>query len=195
MSFRSNGGAWIPRFGKKRAVEALRGSRNAAILEARLDQLSTYGLLKQESEAYLLALLGELEQSGLVQTINRNGYDLITLTTDGTLAMKGQLRYRLAWPERHKTNARHESTRATVPAEIPENFDENLYEALRAKRQMLAQARHVPVYAILPNHPLRHLASRKPLTLDEAAELPGIGPTKLKTVVPAFLKVIKQMQP
>ena len=38
---------WEPRFGRGRIVQTLVGSRSREIIQARLDQLSTYGLLKE----------------------------------------------------------------------------------------------------------------------------------------------------
>ena len=193
MSFRDAGGDWIPRFGKNRIIDMLRGSRNAAILESKLDQLSTYGLLKEESKTYLVTLLEELEISGLIKTIRRDNYDLITLTHDGTLAMKGQLRYRLCWPRRKtRFSAMSASRASTIPVDIPESHDEQLYSKLQEKRNAMAREKGLPAYAILPNRPLRYLASEKPNSLKTAGELPGIGPEKLKSVVPIFLEIIKK---
>ncbi len=192
MSFRRAEGHWVPRFGKTRIIDMLRGSRNAGILEANLDRLSTYGLLKQESKDYLVALLEELEISGLIETIRRDNYDLVTLTHDGTLAMKGLLRYRICWPNRSAhTEARASTKTGSVPLDIPQGHDEALYTKLQEKRNALAREAGLPAYAILPNRPLRYLAAEKPKTLSAASELPGIGPVKLKTVVPEFLEIIK----
>lgn len=193
MSFRNTRGDWVPRFGKTRIIDMLRGSRNAAILDENLDKLSTYGLLKEESKNYLIALLEELEISGLTETIRRDSYDLITLTHDGTLAMKGQLRYRLCWPRRKARLPETGSSRTnTIPVDIPEGHDEQLYSKLQEKRNAMAREAGLPAYAILPNRPLCYLAAEKPKSLKAAGELPGIGPAKLKTAVPTFLEIIKE---
>ena len=191
MSYRDHEGEWVPRFGKTRIIEMLRGSRNASILENNLDQLSTYGLLKQESKEYLTALLEELEISNLIATIRRDNYDLVTLTPDGTLAMKGQLRYRICWPNGKKQVQQPNPSRS-LAIDIPQGHDEALYKKLQEKRNALAKKAGLPAYAILPNRPLRYLAARKPLNLEAAGELPGIGPAKLKTVVSEFLKIIQE---
>ncbi|MFV1995540.1 MAG: RecQ family zinc-binding domain-containing protein [Verrucomicrobiales bacterium] len=65
MSRRTADG-WEGRFGRGRVVQMLVGSRSREILSARLDELSTYGLLREEGSAYLHALLRELEGAGLV---------------------------------------------------------------------------------------------------------------------------------
>jgi ATP-dependent DNA helicase RecQ len=193
MSLRDAEGKWLPRFGKTRIVDMLRGSRSADILEGNLDKLSTYSLLKQESKNYLITLLEELEKAGLVETVRRDTYDLITLTHEGTLAMKGQLRYRLCWPLRkgHFTDTQA-SLKTAIPVEIPEGYDETLYQKLQERRNAIARETGVPAYAILPNRPLRHLAAAKPTTLKAASEIPGIGPVKIKTVVPALIGIIQE---
>src|SRR5437764_557058 len=65
MSGRGNEG-WEPRFGRGRIVQTLVGSRSREIIQARLDQLSTYGLLQSEGVAYLNQLLRELQDAGML---------------------------------------------------------------------------------------------------------------------------------
>ena len=59
-------GGWQGRFGRGRIVEALLGSRTEPVLDARLDQLSTYGLLRDEGKSYLNELFHEMQAGGLL---------------------------------------------------------------------------------------------------------------------------------
>src|SRR5437763_1004648 len=65
MSGRGSEG-WEPRFGRGRIVQTLVGSRSREIIQARLDQLSTYGLLQSEGVAYLNQLLRALQDAGML---------------------------------------------------------------------------------------------------------------------------------
>src|SRR5438552_354629 len=98
MSLRQ-GDEWRPRFGRGRIVQTLVGSRSREIIEARLDQLSTYGLLKAEGVAYLNQLLRELQENGMLVS-SGGDYPMITLTARGEEIMKGAVDYTLRWPQR-----------------------------------------------------------------------------------------------
>ena len=87
--------AWQPRFGRGRIVQTLVGSRSRRSSDARLDQLSTYGLLKSEGVAYSNQLLRELQDAGML--VSSGGqYPMVTLTHRGDKVMKGALDYRVA---------------------------------------------------------------------------------------------------
>jgi ATP-dependent DNA helicase RecQ len=68
MSRRSRDG-WEARFGRGRIVQMLAGSKSQEILSARLDQLSTYGILGDKGAGYLNGLMRSLSDAGLVQTV------------------------------------------------------------------------------------------------------------------------------
>jgi ATP-dependent DNA helicase RecQ len=102
MSVQTNEG-WQPRFGRGRIVQTLVGSRSREIISARLDQLSTYGILKSEGVAYLNQLLREMQECGLlISSIGE--YPMITLTEPGEQVMKGSVDYKLRWPEPAQKN-------------------------------------------------------------------------------------------
>ena len=56
----------------------------------------------------------------------------------------------------------------------------------------MAAATGKPAYTVFPNFVLVELANLKPHDEREAIRIRGIGPAKLKTVLPPFLKVIKE---
>ncbi len=183
---------WQARYGLNRIVQMLVGSRSRNVLDARLDTLSTYGLLKEEGLPYVKSLFAAMERAGLVQATD-DQYRMITLTSLGEQVMKGQSTVKLDWPER---KARRPKKHASPVAETTSSETEvgkELYEALKSKRLQLAKARgNVPAYTIFSNRSLLGLASMKPLTVEEAMAIPGIGKVRARTVLPAFLKIIAQ---
>lgn len=66
------------------------------------------------------------------------------------------------------------------------------FEALRAKRMEIARAQNVPPYVIFHDKTLIELATIKPASAKEMAEIPGVGDTKLERYGPAFLAAIMQ---
>lgn len=195
MSWRRDG-AWTARFGRGKIMQMLLGSRGKEILEAGLDQLSTYGLLKAEGSAYLNELLRELENEGLV-VVEMGDYPLLTLTQEGDEVMRGRRECRLVWPKRLSGAGQKSSRRggADGPVSWPlQAEDQPLYEALKEKRNEMATEASVPAYTIFPNLTLRALVTAKPLAIAEATELPGIGKYKARRYLPPFLSLIQEFE-
>jgi ATP-dependent DNA helicase RecQ len=193
MSNRRGGDEWAPRFGKRKIIQCLLGSQAAAILDAGLDALSTYGILKREGSAYVDALFDSFEQAGLVQVVTEREFPLLKLTELGSQVMRGTMTPGLALPERTAGKVAQASAKKVKRGQAPEGIeDEDLYKKLAAKRSEMAAAAGKPAYTVFPNFVLVELANLKPCDEREAIKIRGIGPAKLKTVLPPFLEVIKE---
>jgi ATP-dependent DNA helicase RecQ len=65
-----------------------------------------------------------------------------------------------------------------------------LLSALKARRRALAEAARVPAYVIFPDRTLIEMAETCPQTLDQMANVSGVGAKKLESYGAAFLQVI-----
>ncbi len=180
MSRRTTAG-WEGKFGRGRIVQMLAGSKSQEILAARLDRLTTYGILREKGAGYLNALMRSLSQAGLVQTLPGE-FPLLTLTPLGDRVMRGKVAFKLVWPE-------------TGPAATPDlhdhGHDPQLYSMLRDHRARLAKNEGVPPYVIFNNKTLESLARYQPETAAEALHLPGIGDAKIQRYAGPFLEIIR----
>jgi ATP-dependent DNA helicase RecQ len=68
--------------------------------------------------------------------------------------------------------------------------DESLFGRLRQLRLELARARGVPPYVIFHDTTLRELAARRPTTLAELLDIPGIGERKAEVYGQAILELL-----
>ncbi len=192
MSAKSDG-EWQPRFGRGRIVQTLVGSRSQEIIQARLDQLSTHGLLKSEGVAYLNQLLRELQEAGML--VSSGGqYPMVTLTRRGDEVMKGRDDYQLRWPQRsssEKSAARKAKTReASLEEMLP--VDAAILERLRKLRLDLAREQgNVPAYIIFPDETLRAFARLKPASVEAGRQIRGVGEVKARKYLPAFIEEIQ----
>jgi len=186
---RRQSGAWKGRFGRMKIVNMLVGSRSKEILNSRLDELTTYGLLKAEGSAYVQSLFRELQGAGFLQT-ETGEYPLLTLTDRGEQAMRGNLEYQLDWPARDKVGA--SSAKSDDPDLVALDFDETLYEKLKELRSQLAtEAGNVPAYVVFSNKTLEFLTRLKPRSIEAGLRIQGIGPKKADTYLPAFIEAIR----
>lgn len=185
MSRRHPDGSWQARFGRARVVQMLSGSKSQEILTAKLDQLSTYGILRSQGTGFLNALMRALIEGGLITTVTGE-YPLVTLTPFGEAVMRCQSPCRLAWP------AAPQSPSAKPPPLQDHGFDPALFSLLRDLRNRIAKSREQPAYTILNNKCLEALARYQPTTPDEAILLPGVGPAKARSQIQPFLDTILQ---
>src|SRR5256714_682386 len=192
MSTRMDG-EWEPRFGRGRIVQTLVGSRSREIIQAQLDRLSTYGLLKDEGVAYLNQLLRELQDTCML--VSSGGqYPMVTLTRTGEAIMKGRDEYQLRWPQRstaEKSAARRPRTKeASLEEMLP--VDAAILERLRKLRLNLAREQgNVPAYIIFPDETLRAFARLKPASVEAGRQIRGVGEVKARKYLPAFIEEIR----
>ncbi|MGI9239495.1 MAG: RecQ family ATP-dependent DNA helicase [Verrucomicrobiales bacterium] len=185
---RRQAGAWRGRFGRMKIVNMLVGGRSKDILNARLDELTTYGLLKSEGSAYVQTLLRELQGAGLLQT-ESGEFPLLTLTERGDQAMRGKLEFQINWPKR---NGAARAVERDEPDLVALDFDEVLYEKLRELRaKMAAEGGNVPAYVIFSNKTLEFLTRLKPRSIEAGQRIQGIGEKRAERYLPAFIEVIR----
>ena len=75
-----------------------------------------------------------------------------------------------------------------APLDVAET---SLLAKLKELRMRLAKQRRVPAFAIFPDRSLTDMAQRRPQTLNEFAEVNGVGAKKLKEFGEMFLAVIR----
>jgi ATP-dependent DNA helicase RecQ len=190
-SFR-NGNKWEGRFGRARIAGMLTGSRSKEILSARLDELSTYGLLKEQGAAFVQSLLRELEAAGLL-ALSGGDYPLLSLTDRGAVIMKSGGSLQLNMPSAAPMVRPRGNAKSEPEVELHElGFDETLYGKLRDLRVTLAGRDNVPPYVVFNNQTLEFLTRLRPATMAAALRIRGIGEKKAEKYLEPFLEVIRK---
>ena len=190
MSRRLPDGTWEGRFGKGRVIAMLTGSRSREVLEAKLDQLTTYGMLKSMGSSGLQQLFQEMEKHGLVQ-VSGGEYPLLTLTAKGNEVMRTGLGPKMRWPVLNQKSDPYKP--GSVVAEVSAQelgFDDVLFDKLKRLRLALAQSEGKPAYTVFSNQTLEFFTRLKPTTLDSAKKIRGVGEIKASTYLPEFVRLI-----
>ncbi len=185
MSRRVDGHQWLARYGRERIIKCLLGSKSKPIIDAGLNELTTWGALADYSQSFLNELYEHMARQGMVE-VTEGDYPLLQITEYGSRVMFGEIMPEMAWPTEKTLDPSD-----IAPDENPLDMDEELYQILVKKRNELARVRNnAPAYTIFPNTVLKKLASQKPLNAEEAMSIKGIGPAKARTLLPTFIRLI-----
>lgn len=171
------------RYGAKTVGDVLRAAPNDNISVHRLDELSTYGLMKEYGEHQLQDIIAFLTRRRfLSRTPDR--YALLQLgpRSDEVLHQK----IALSMPIRRADKLKNHSPVKTA------NINPNLYERLRTLRSHLAAQQGVPAYMVFSNATLTDMCQKLPMTADEFRGVSGVGETKTRLYSAAFLGTILQ---
>jgi ATP-dependent DNA helicase RecQ len=175
------------RWGIGQVSDVLMGRASEKVVAAGHDRLSTFGLLKDESNAAIHGFVEQLVGGGLLV---RDGepYPVLRLTTEGAAFLKGggacEL-YREVQPPKSRKGGRAGRDR------IAGDVDRALFDVLREVRLRLARARGVPPYVIFHDTTLHDMAQRRPQTIDDLHEIYGVGAKKAADFGDDFLDAIR----
>jgi ATP-dependent DNA helicase RecQ len=178
------------RFGRGRISQVLTGSRAREVIDAGLDQMSTYGILGNESAGYVWALLNALIDAGCIE-VAEGDYSTISLTPLGWDVMKNKAMVELELPQQVHSSRKKSRLQEAEPVENTEP-DLVLLNALREWRRAKAIEFGIPAYRIYTNRTINALAAQKPRTHIELMDVSGIGPAKARQYGSETLKIISQ---
>ena len=164
----------------------LRGSKNKRVQELALNELTTYGLLKEKGRSDIHAMIGHLEANGYLltdpefQTLGLTSAAGDVLYRGRTVIMKVEVE-----PELPVTL----SGVNKLPAEAADLFD-----VLKELRSTLAKEAGIPAYVVFSNATLTDMAKKKPKTLSEFRRVSGVGEIKASWYGVRFIERIKQYE-
>lgn len=173
-------------------VDMLRGARTDKTERFGFTQLSTFGLMKDETADWISALLRALLAAGWVD-LTTSEHPVPYLTVAGAKVMKGEAPARLVLPPHTEKRRGDKTSREAKAPRRRADLDgaaSQLFEALRAKRAELAKENRVPAYVVAFDRTLEEMALGKPRTLTALANVHGMGPSRIASYGEAFLGVL-----
>ncbi len=180
------------RFGSEHLIDILIGEDTEAIRKFGHDRLPTFGVGKENNRNQWRSIFRQLYATGIL-SLDITGYGRWTVLPAGRAVLTGKTKLELRRDAvaEGKKEGRKAARKAAAAAEAGD-ADQDLFQALRARRSALAKAQAVPAYVILPDRSLIDMARRKPATPAEMAEVHGVGEAKLARYGAAFLEVIRE---
>jgi ATP-dependent DNA helicase RecQ len=174
------------RFGMMHVIEVLRGSKNQRVLEFRHNQLSTYGIGTDTPAAEWENIFRQLIHLGyLVQDFTRFG--VLKLTPAARPVLKGETTVILGKPR----DAVQTVERGKKRAGGRKDYDQALFDALRATRKKIADAASVPPFVVFSDATLAEMARTRPKDSRNMLQVSGVGEHKMRQYGKAFLDVLK----
>ncbi|MEO0863349.1 MAG: RQC domain-containing protein, partial [Pseudomonadota bacterium] len=171
-------------FGAGHLIDILLGIETDKVRQRGHASLPTYGVGKEYSKPQWQAVFRQMMGHDLIRPDPaRHGALRMTDAALPILRDKAQITLR------RDTIKAAAARRPAVKSMVSEE-DAPLLSALKAKRRALAEAAKVPAYVIFPDRTLIEMAEARPRTLDQMAQINGVGAKKLQNFGDAFLSVI-----
>ena len=174
------------RFGVGHVIDVLRGRLTDKVAQHGHDQLPTFGVGKDVSDVTWRGVARQLVAQGALDVAVENHGELLP-TEAARPILKGQaaVMMRADMIETGSPAARDRERASPVTSDNP------AFDALREWRKSEAKAQGVPAYVIFHDRTLAEIADRMPTSLDQLAEVPGVGATKLERYGDAVLEVMR----
>ncbi|MBK5276381.1 MAG: DNA helicase RecQ [Desulfuromonadales bacterium] len=174
------------RFGMMHVIEVLRGSKNQRILDLKHNGLSTWGIGADMSSAQWENVMRQLIHLGyLVQDFTRFG--ALSLSPAARPVLKGATEVILGMPR----DAAETVQRGKKRAGGRRDYDQALFDALRALRKRIADAANLPPFVVFSDATLAEMARNLPRNPQEMRAVTGVGDHKLRQYGTAFLAEIE----
>ena len=184
------------RFGVNYVIDVLRGSENERILQSGHQVITTYGIGQELSANEWKSVFRQLVANGYLRA-DPEGYGALQLTERCRPLLKGEQAIELRKdPVARKTTGGKSSTSRRSGQNVRDQITDHAgWEALRACRKELADKQGVPPYVIFHDTTLFDMLERRPATLEELAEVSGVGAAKLEKYGDVFLQAIRSINP
>ncbi|MCJ1961171.1 DNA helicase RecQ [Novosphingobium mangrovi (ex Hu et al. 2023)] len=168
-------------YGLGHLEKVLTGVTDDRVLQRGHDQLSVFGILREEEKPILKALARALQARGSLVPTEHGG---LALGGDAREILKKEAAVMIVRPPRKERGRRGRAADQTP--------NPPLFDALRELRRDLAKDQGVPPYVIFHDATLREMVSVRPSSLSELGSITGVSSRKLDAYGEEFLHVLQQ---
>ncbi len=178
--------------GRSGLAKALQGAGSSSL---KADRFPQFGALSGWTQKAISELIVQMEEEGLLDAFEKGDYRLLRLSDAGRAQLKSQPEPTGAPapvppPSRSKGPGTGRKQAIPAPDETPVDFDQALYERLRAWRLETARVSGNAPYVIFHDKALKRIAANRPANLEELAAIKGIGPAKLERYGQSVLAIL-----
>lgn len=163
----------------------LRGTRDRDVLENGYDSLSTYGIMKGCTDAYVRHVVNHLLlHRYLSQTDGRYATLRLTKLSRGVLVGDTKVVIKVEKPSADR--------KPSKPKVADRSVDESLLERLKEVRQHVSKVQSIPSYIVFSDATLKDMCLKLPTTKDEFLKVNGVGEIKMEKYGETFMKEVRR---
>ncbi len=175
-------------FGAKHLIDVLRGARTKKILRHKHDKLSVYGIGTEYTIREWWKLFQLLQQRGYLHRDPEHGSLIVDSSArpllQGEKSIFGDLEF--------ETRGNGQSDKqASQPSTFELDYDTQLFNRLRKKRNEMARQNGDPPYVICSNRSLKEMAAYHPQSEEALMEIHGMGSSRCEQYGETLLKIIR----
>jgi ATP-dependent DNA helicase RecQ len=176
-------------FGALHITAVLRGETTDGVLRHGHDRLPTFGVGREHPGLYWRSLIRRLIAAGALDVDTEGHGGLFLVQDKARPILRGEARVMLRQEGRRRVEVLRPD-RSVPAATAPEPEVQTLFDALREWRAAEAKAQRIPPYVIFHDSVLREVAAVRPASLDELAQIKGVGASKLQRYGVAVLGIL-----
>jgi ATP-dependent DNA helicase RecQ len=187
------------RFGAGHLIDVLRGKVTDKVTQFHHQELSTFGIGTDVSEAQWRMVLRQLIALGHLQT--EGEYNTLELTPTAREVLRGEVQMLLRQPSEAPRRARAGKGSRSAGGKGAAGKDRALpvaldadglerFAALKSWRAEIAREHNLPAYVVFHDATLAEMARTHPQSLDELAGISGVGTKKLDAYGREILRVL-----
>lgn len=173
-------------FGIRMVIDVLRGSKSQNILDRKLNQIPTYGLLADLPEKEVRYYIESLIHMGIL-SLTESEYPVLKWTDSSRAVIDGQKEILFKKKIFKEAKAIKENVNITL------NYDQKVFDELRQLRTTIARQENVPPYVVFSDRALQEMAVYFPRTQQEFDRINGVGPIKWVKYGEKFLAKIQEL--
>lgn len=175
-------------YGAGHVIDVLRGSKSAKVLERKHDELSVFGIGKDQPKEHWNTILRQLMNLNFV-SIKDWEYRSICLNQKSLEILTGGQKLQLRKQEITFSKKDKKEVSKTRDASHGRH---DLFSVLKDLRNRLAKEKNLPSYIVFNDKSLHDMCNLLPRNEDEFLMVHGVGQSKLESYGDLFLRTIKE---
>lgn len=165
-------------------IDVLRGKQLKRIFENQHEQLSTYGIGKEQSDEYWHNIINQLIHRGLLRVdITLNA--VLKLTEEARPVLKNVQALKLAVPRLSVSLGKKSKFKT-------QDYDRALFAKLKHLRKSIAEQDDVPPFVVFSDATLADMADKCPESSFDFLDIHGVGQAKLERYGERFIAAISK---
>lgn len=175
------------KFKADHVIDVMRGRNTNDVKSYHHDELDVFGCAESSDAKFLNAVIRQAVIAGYIDR-DIEQYGLLKITDKGTKFLKRPVSFKVVEDTEFSEEVEPEMVKGGAGCAA----DPELYSILKDLRKKVSKKVGLPPYVIFQDPSLEAMATTYPITIEELANISGVGAGKAKRYGDEFVKVIKR---